>query len=355
MKTKNITSEIVIIGAGLTGLTLAYLLRKSGKSIIIIEARNRLGGRVLTKGYETNQPTEMGATWLGSQHQRLIALLKNLGIGTFDQTIGDAAIYEAISTSPHYLATLPPNPEPSMRIKGGTEKIIRILVSHLEDSNIILNQSVTQIESTGSDLTIHTQDHVIQSPQVISTLPPNLFVKSIDCIPTLPPNLIALAHTTHTWMGESIKIALSYAEPFWRDKNLSGTIMSNVGPIGEMYDHSNYEDSFYALKGFFSGNYFSITREERLTMIMQQLKKYFGPRAEKYLTYEEIVWRNEPYSFAAYNDHVLPHQNNGHQLYQQSYMDGKLIIGGTETSPSYPGYMEGAVYSAISIAQRIST
>lgn len=353
MEKKFINSDIVIIGAGLTGLTLAYLMRNSGKNVVIVEARNRLGGRILTKGIETDQPIEMGATWIGNQHQRLRALLQELNIGTFDQVIGNAAIYEAISTSPHYLATLPPNPEPSIRVQGGTEQVIKALVSHIDKSNILLDQPVSQIISNESGITVHTKDHIIESQLVVSTLPPNLLVRSIDCKPSLPSNLIELAQTTHTWMGESIKIALTYAEPFWRDKNLSGTIMSNIGPIGEMYDHSNYEDSFYALKGFFSGNYFSISREERLAMIMRQLNKYFGNKAEKYLTYEEVVWRNEPYSFTPYNSHVLPHQNNGHQLYQQPYMDEKLIIGGTETSTSYPGYMEGAVYSALSIANRI--
>ncbi len=353
MNKTNIKSDIVIIGAGLTGLTLAYLLRYSGKKVIIIEARNRLGGRILTKGIKTNRPIEMGATWLGNQHQRLRILMQELNISTFDQVIGNAAIYEAISTSPHYLATLPPNPEPSMRVKGGTEQIINALDAHIDDNNILLDQPVSQIISKESNVQVHTKDHIIEAQLVVSTLPPNLLARSIECIPHLPTNLIELAHTTHTWMGESIKIALTYTEPFWRSKNLSGTIMSNVGPIGEMYDHSNYEDSFYALKGFFSGNYFSVSREERLVMIMRQLNKYFGSKAEDYLTYEEVVWRNEPYSFTAYDSHVLPHQNNGHQLYQQSYMDEKLIIGGTETSTQYPGYMEGAVYSALSIAQRI--
>ena len=353
MENNIIISDIVIIGAGLTGLTLAYLLRNSAKRIVIVEARERLGGRILTKGMDTNQPIEMGATWLGNQHQRLRALLQELGINTFDQVIGNAAIYEAISTSPHYLATLPPNPEPSLRVQGGTEQIINALSNHVNDSDILLDQTVSKIISDESGLNIRTSDYTIESQLVVSTLPPNLLAKSIDCSPTLPSNLLELAQTTHTWMGESIKIALTYEEPFWRNKNLSGTIMSNVGPIGEMYDHSNFEDSFYALKGFFSSNYFSVSRDERLAMIMKQLKKYFGSKAEKYLNYEEVVWRNEPFSFAPYSSHVLPHQNNGHQLYQQSYMDGKLIIGGTETSTSYPGYMEGAVHSALSIAQRI--
>ena len=77
MENKIINSDIVIIGAGLTGLTLAYLLRNSGKKVFIVEARNRLGGRILTKGMETNQPIEMGATWLGNNTNDLEHYYKN--------------------------------------------------------------------------------------------------------------------------------------------------------------------------------------------------------------------------------------------------------------------------------------
>lgn len=353
MKRETLQSDIVIIGAGLTGLTLAYLLRRNDQKVIIVEARNRIGGRIHTRGIESNQPIEMGATWLGNQHLKLKELLAELGLSTFDQAIGDAAIYEAISTSPPYLANLPSNPEPTMRIQGGTAQILKALVDHLNSEDILLNEVVSSINESSEGITIQSTNYSILANTIVSTLPPNLLVSSIACQPQLPKNLIDTAKSTHTWMGESIKISLTYAQPFWRDKGLSGTIMSNVGPISEMYDHSNYEDSFYALKGFFSGNYYSVSKDERLAMVIRQLNKYYGSKAENYLQYQEVVWRNEPYTFTPYNSHVLPHQNNGNTLYQNTYMNGKLIIGGTETSPSYPGYMEGAVCSALDISQRL--
>lgn len=353
MPKEHIQTDMAILGAGLTGLTLAYLLRNHDKKVLVIEARNRVGGRILTKGVEQNKPLEMGATWLGSQHIKLLDLLSELNLNTFDQVIGTSAIYEAISTSPPYLAKLPPNPEPSMRVRGGTEKIIQALENFIPYNNIILSQKATSISETQSGVVVETTDYTISAESIISTLPPNLLVSTIQCTPSLPNDLIKLSKSTHTWMGESIKISLTYAEPFWRNKNLSGTIMSNVGPIGEMYDHSNYEDSFYALKGFFNGNYYSVSKEERLSKIMKQLNKYYGSQAENYLAYNEVVWRNEAFTYTPYTSHVLPHQNNGHSMYQQSCLNGKLIIGGTETSSSYPGYMEGAVYSALNIASNI--
>ena len=188
---------------------------------------------------------------------------------------------------------------------------------------------------------------------MISTLPPYLFINSIITSPTLEQSIVKVAKSTHTWMGESIKIALVFDKPFWRDKESSGTIFSNVGPIPEMYDHCNYEDSFFALKGFLNGSYFSLSREERLLKILNQLKRYFGETVMSYKSYEECIWRNEALTFMPYDQHILPHQNNGHLLFRRPLWKNKLFIGGTETAESFPGYMEGAIISAESIVNQI--
>jgi len=131
--------------------------------------------------------------------------------------------------------------------------------------------------------------------------------------------------------------------------------MSNVGPIPEMYDHSNVEDTHYALMGFLNGAFHTLTREARLELIKKQLKKYYGAAIDTLLSYHETVWRNEAFSFFPNEGHVLPHQNNGHPFFQKTYLDNKLHIAGTETSRHYPGYMEGAICSAKDVVQKILT
>lgn len=350
---QTIQSDILIIGAGLTGLTIAYALRDSGLAIKIVEARSRLGGRIETVKTADGVKVEMGATWLGNKHTYLAGLLAELEIETFEQIIGDTAIYEAISTSPHYLARIPPNPEPSLRIAGGSEVLIKKLSSFISMENVFLDTKVDSIKQNEVGAITDCTHSLFKSKIVISTLPPNLLVSSINFDGQLPSSLISVAKNTHTWMGESIKIALTYATPFWRSGELSGTIMSNVGPIPEMYDHSNVEDNKYALMGFLNGGYFQLKKEERLAIIMKQLKKYFGELAETYTGYEEKVWRTESETFAPYESNVLPHQFNGHDVYQESYLESRLMLAGTETSSYYPGYMEGAVYSGLLTSQRI--
>ncbi len=350
---RTIHSDITIIGGGLTGLTIAYLLREKNLSVHIVEARPRIGGRIFTKKIEGSAPQEMGATWLGKKHTALTRLLQELNLDTFEQILGQTAIYEPISTSPPQLVSLPPNSDPSYRIQGGSSSLIDALVSTLNEDHIHLQQIVKSIAQAGEFLSVQSNEYDFQSKIVISTLPPFLLTKTIDIQPQLPDSILSIAQQTHTWMGESIKVSLTYDRPFWREKNTSGTIFSNVGPIPEMYDHSNVEDTAYGLKGFLNGTYFSLSKEERLKLVMKQLEKYYGEVVRNFIAYEETVWRNELFTFTPYSTHVLPHQNNGHHLYQQSYLNKKLFIAGSETANNFPGYMEGAVRSALFVCQRI--
>ncbi len=346
-----IKSDIIIIGGGLTGLAIAYFLKKKNLKINILEARPRLGGRIFTKYNENTTSQEMGATWLGRKHKDLIDLLKKLNIGVFEQKLGERAIYEPISTSPHQLVTLPPNNDPSFRIQGGSSSLIRALANELDEEHIFTNQIVQSIRKEGEELTVLTKTDCFKSSIVISTLPPNLLMKTIKISPVLPHNLQDIAATTHTWMGESIKVGLTYKTPFWKDKYSSGTIVSNIGPIPEMYDHSNYEETGFGLKGFLNGSYFSLTKEQRLEMVLKQLQKYFGEQVRDFVSYEETVWRKEPFTFVNYNTHILPHQNNGHSIYRKGYLDGTFFVAGSETADQFPGYMDGAVRSAKYIAE----
>lgn len=343
---QEIKTDILIIGAGLTGLTLAYYLKKYDINITLVEARDRLGGRIYTRHNIDDPPVEMGATWISSQHTLLLELLDELDVKTFEQEMGESAIYEAISISPFQLVTLPPSELPSFRVQHGTDQVIKKLQSNMNPQQIYMNQCIHSIEAGDSMITARSMTHTFSASVIIGTLPPMLFINTISVTPALPPQFIQIAKKTHTWMGDSIKISLSYKNKFWQENHLSGTIFSNVGPIPEMYDHSDVEDTHFALKGFLNGAYFGISKEERLDLILNQLETYYGAQVRKFIHYEELVWNNEVYTATETDEYILPHQNNGHPAYQETYLNDRLILAGTETSALSCGYMEGAINSA---------
>lgn len=346
-------TSIAIIGAGLSGLTLAYRLRNTGLEVSVLEARDRPGGRIFTFEEDDEPPLDMGATWLGKKHGNLIGLLQELGLEITEQYMGERAYYEPISTSPPQLVTLPPNDEPSYRIAEGSSRLIEALVDSLESGDLIMGEAVLTIQNTRDTCLVKTTDRSLEVDHVVITIPPKLFVESIKFDPSLPGSLVETAKKTHTWMAESIKFGLSYPEPFWKENNISGTLFSNTGPIPEMYDHSATTGSGYALKGFLKDAYHTVSEEERKRLVLKKLESLYGEQALSYLSYRETVWRHEPFTFAEYGEPILPHQNNGNPIFKQSYWDGKLLLSGSETASEFPGYMDGAVESANRTAETI--
>jgi monoamine oxidase len=222
-------TNIIVIGAGLAGLTLARLLEKENIECTILEARDRPGGRIFTSRTEGEAPVEMGATWLGSQHRYLMKLMAELNLEKIEQQMGRYVHFEPISTSPPQLVELPENREPTYRIAGGSDQLISALSGSLRNSTIQLNQKVKTVQFKGDTVTLITETDRYECDIVVSTLPPKLLVDLIAFEPSLPQNLQSIAASTQTWMAESIKVALTYEYPFWRDGKNSGTVMSNTG------------------------------------------------------------------------------------------------------------------------------
>ena len=342
---------ILIIGAGLSGLLTAYQLKKENIPFKILEARNRIGGRINTIYGTDHTPVEMGATWFGNQHKYLIALLEELGIEYFEQFMDGKAFFQPFSTSPAESIQIPSQP-PSYRISGGTSNLINTLYQNLDEKDILLNQSVKAIKFHDNTFEVRAKE-VFEGSLVVLSIPPKLWAKRIVFTPHLPNNVMNIAQQTHTWMEDSIKVALIYNQPFWQHEKLSGTLFSNSGPITELYDHCNHERDKYALCGFINASFKSLSFIERRTLVINQIKSVFGPKAEKFIDYKECIWSNEENTFEESNIPLYPHQNNGHTIFSNSFFNNKLFISSSESALEFPGYMDGAVYSANAITQKI--
>ncbi len=73
--------DVVVVGAGLAGLTAAWRLYRAGvASLAVLEAQDRVGGRTLNRSAELAGYVEQGGTWVGPTHRHLLALAKEVGV-----------------------------------------------------------------------------------------------------------------------------------------------------------------------------------------------------------------------------------------------------------------------------------
>src|SRR3954454_14310975 len=75
--------DVVVVGAGLAGLTAARDVQSQGASVTILEARDRVGGRLLNEEIGDGKIVEVGGQWVGPTQDRIAALARELGVDTF--------------------------------------------------------------------------------------------------------------------------------------------------------------------------------------------------------------------------------------------------------------------------------
>ncbi len=76
--------DVAVVGAGLAGLTAARELVRQGRSVVLLEARDRVGGRVLNHSIGGGDVVEFGGQYIGPTQDRIAALAADVGVDTFD-------------------------------------------------------------------------------------------------------------------------------------------------------------------------------------------------------------------------------------------------------------------------------
>lgn len=76
-------SDVIIVGAGLSGLAAANRLHAAGRDVLVLEARKRVGGRTENGAFSDGQWIELGGQWIGPGHDRMYELVAELGLEAF--------------------------------------------------------------------------------------------------------------------------------------------------------------------------------------------------------------------------------------------------------------------------------
>jgi len=103
-------AEVVVVGAGLAGLTTARRLVAAGHSVAVLEARGRVGGRTLNHDLGNGKVTEMGGEFIGPTQDHIAALARQVGVSTFPTHISGENVYYADGVRRTYTGDIPPDP-----------------------------------------------------------------------------------------------------------------------------------------------------------------------------------------------------------------------------------------------------
>lgn len=324
--------DVVVIGAGISGLSVADRLLRAGLTVTVVEARSRVGGRLF------GSPLDRGASWFWPGERRVAALAERLGVATFEQyRSGDAIIDD-----PAGVQQYPGNPidVPSYRVVGGTAELAAALARQLPPGVVELDQPVSAISA---DLTVSARDTTWTANHVVVALPPALAVHGISLPADVPADLIDVARRTPVWMGDSVKVVARFSDPFWRRAGLAGAAISRRGPLAEIHDMSGPEGNPAALFGFARAASMHANIE---TDIREQLVRMFGAHAAEPIELIIEDWSQEKWTTPPSTGDSPNYGLFGHSVYRQPTLGGRLHWSSTETAETFAGHIEGALEAA---------
>ena len=355
-------TAVAIVGAGLSGLLVAYRLCQHGIEFKLLEANSRLGGRILstpTVGsgrYNGDQPAiDLGPSWFWPDQSHIANLIQELGLersvylqaskGGSVMEYGDGAI-----VSGHGGDSM----VGSYRISGGMLHLIQRLVDSLPEHSVLTDAQVKQVRREAAGMVtwvaLAERTQQIHSTDVVLAVPPRVVAKSISFEPSLPDDYLSSLLAVPTWMAGQAKFAAVYDDPFWLDNGLSGNAFSQRGPLVEIHDASPQSGGPYALFGFVGVP--AAQRRENVEQIktgaVAQLTRMFGEQASKPRSVHLKDWAFDPLT-ATDLDWDTPRMHAPGVSDWSSVPGHDIVWAGTESARSSNhsnGYLEGAVEAA---------
>ena len=417
----NQRTEVVIVGAGFTGLSAADELKKAGVDFVLLEARDRVGGRVEAKHNGLGERVDSGGQFLCQDMPQLMALVRARG-RTLVETYVDGDFlaqppmseaeaertYAASMEIRERMNRISPN-DPSIAgltvadwlerqsdpldVKAAFRSMIEGLwcqalekmpLWHLIDNDrritnevtelqyfvaetmhaladdlagdlgdrLRLGMPVTRIERQQDGVRVVTATGSIEARVVLVALPP-VMASRIEHWPPLPAGL---ARALGAWQsGTVIKVLVRYATAFWRDRGLSGMVMWRDLPGLFACDVSK-DDAHPALVVFIGGPLALRWRElgdaALRAELIARLEGALGTEAAAVLDISWRDWTDDRWSGGAYSDLIADVTATDAE---RTILDGvpPVYFAASELSPSFPGYIEGAIVAGRIAARKI--
>lgn len=342
------TVDVIVVGAGAGGLEAARALVDGGLDVRVLEARERVGGRLLSVPAGP-RGIDLGATWFWENEPRVQALISELGLEVHAQHIaGDALYHDARGV--HRL-TGNPIEGPAGRLTAGMQELATAMAGTLPAGTVRLGHPVASVDVLEHGVEVASRGSTLRASMVVMAIPPALAVEHITYRPPLPESTVRIASTTPVWMGAMTKVVFRFERAFWRDEGLAGAVVSHVGPMREIHDMSGPGGLPAALFGFVppSG---PGTGTVDSAQVLEQLVALFGAHLPEPVEVLIQDWRTEVHTSPRDVEGLQAYETYGHPAYLEP-MGGRIHWGSTETSREAPGHIEGALAAGARAAATI--
>ena len=353
------TSLVLVIGGGLSGLVAARRLVAAGRTVRVLEARARVGGRTHAVPAQAGASlVDLGATWGWTHHPRLVALARELGMVPFEQYSTGNLAYEADGTV-HRLAQASGSAG-YLRFVGGAAALAQAVAAALPAGTVQLNTHVTGLRQEEDGVAAEAQENgrtcTYRAAAVVVALPPRLAARALRFAPELPAAVLVAQQEMPTWMSHAMKSIVTYDTPFWRGQGWSGFAVSQLGPLTEIHDATPVEGRPGVLFGFFAAPHplRSAALAAREAAVVAQLVRVFGLAAARPLAYQELDWAREPFTSTpadAAPPLAVPLQ--GPPELREPLWQGRLLWAGAETATGEWGRLDGAIEAGERAARQV--
>lgn len=352
------TTHVIIVGGGLSGLAAAWQLHRHGVEFLLVEARERLGGRVLTLPYE-GRFFDLGPSWVWDGQPQVAALLNHLGLSTHEQACDGDLLHQSVDGSTQRDPYLKPM-QSSLRIQGGAAALTDGLARDLPAGSVRLGTAISAVEAREGAITVRGtsgQGEVRLTANHVALALPLRLAAEFVYQPPLDDASMSLLRATPTWMAGHAKCFAFYDTPFWRDNGLSGSALSRRGPLAEIHDASPAVGGPFALMGFvgIDGPARAVMADGELAQAATaQLRELFGEPAARPRHCHLMDWSDEVFT-AAPSDKKAPdhHPRYGVQPRLSAPWRDALHFIGSETALENGGLIEGALQQGCGFAHPV--
>ena len=355
------SKKVIIIGAGLSGLVAAYELNRAGHNVTILEARNRIGGRVFTirSPFADNHFGEGGAARIKPSHDLTLGYANhfNLQLDPFYATSGSYVDVndgnrELISNSNYLNATYGSVfRKDYVKIRGGSDRLPYAFADYL-DNYISLASPAQSIAQNSNGVTVQTTNgQSFTADRALCTVPLTVLNK-IQFTPSLSTEKQTAMNGGYRY-ASSTRIYIQFQNRFWESEGLNGWGNTDLpeeiwqptwdlsGPRGIIMSYLRYNRA---------EEMDILTEQQRIDTVLNRWENIFPGATNNIENGTSQSWALEEWSKGAW---ASPTSSQDSALADHiGAAEGRIHFAGEHASNDH-GWMQGALFSGLRAAVEI--